>query len=71
MWAAIKSLPARAKYGFDSFLTGRCGFSPRQRHLTYHYLELLRDQVFAVIPIAVVQVRFTSLRYPDTVEYGY
>ena len=41
----------------EGFLQKRLGFSRRQRALTYHYLHGLRDQVLAVLPISLLQVR--------------
>lgn len=53
----IKGLPGRAKYNIDTFLTDKWGFSAKQRHLTWHYMQVLKDQVLAVIPISLLQVR--------------
>jgi len=54
---SVKSFPKRAKYGIDEFLGARVGFSQRQIDLTWHYLRGLWDQVLAIIPISLLQVR--------------
>ena len=53
---SITSLPGRAGDKIDDWMSEKLGFSPRQRHLTWHYLKGLWEQVLAIIPISVFQV---------------
>ena len=53
----VAEMRQRAHESFSGFLTNRLGFSRRQRTLTWHYLHGLRDQVLAVCPISILQVR--------------
>jgi len=56
MFAKLKALPGKAKDSIDVFMENRMGFSPRQRHLKWHYARGLMDQIMAIIPISVFQV---------------
>jgi hypothetical protein len=47
-------------------MCSKMGFSPRQRHLTWHCLKMLWEQVLAVIPISLLQVSSAAIHRATT-----
>jgi hypothetical protein len=69
MFESITQLPGKLHNGLDIWMLQRLGFSKRQRNLTWHYLRGLRDQVLAVVPISLFQVR-SSFECMDPFSVG-
>jgi hypothetical protein len=67
MFEKLKAWPRKAKYSTDVFMTDKLKFSNRQRHLTWHALQLLRDQVLAVIPISLLQIFVLGVFFQQTI----
>jgi hypothetical protein len=68
MFDKIKAWPSKAKYSMDMFMTNKLNFSNRQRHLTWHALQLLKDQVLAVMPISLLQIFVLGVFFQQTIQ---
>lgn len=67
------TLTKRWKAKGDSFLANKLGISRRNRKITYHYLDMLMEQLRAMLPITLLQASAVQLllftTYHQT-EYG-
>lgn len=53
--AAFAAMRGRTSAGFDALL-GKAGVGPQGRDLTHHLMLSLKEQVFAVVPISLLQI---------------
>lgn len=57
MFESIKTWPGRARHDIDNFMEHKMNFSSRQIALTWYYVRGLKEQLLAVVPISLLQVR--------------
>jgi hypothetical protein len=61
-------LITQAKHGFDHWMRDRLRWSHGARSLTFYYLEQLKDQVLAVVPVTLCLVVTLAIYFQRAVD---